>query len=122
MGNHYRYQLVVHSEVGESEEAAVMAANYIRGLDDVAEFFIDENGGNQQGEEGEWDFMDVLVEVSGLFPSWRIVLYVDDDCANEHQVHYFVNGAYYWDDGEISYPKFDPARLERGRYEQLSAR
>lgn len=115
MGNHYRYQLVVHDENGrESESAAAMAANYICGLDDVAEFFIDENGEGRQGEEGDWDFVDVLVEVSEQFPAWRLVLWVDDDCANYHAVYHFVNGAYYWDDGEVCYPKFDPAKLRGG--------
>lgn len=102
-------------EDGESEEATALVANYIRGIDEWAECFVRrKNGESLQGEEGDWDFMESLTEVSECYPAWRLVLWADDDCANEHQVHYFVNGAYYWDDGEISYPEFDPARLEKG--------
>lgn len=113
MGMHYRYQLVVYAENRhEDERAAMTAAARIHQIDKGARFFIDGNGEASRGEEGEWDFIQTLACVSTEFPDYRIVIYEDDDCANEHKVYHFVNGLYYWDDGEISYPEFNPNRLE----------
>ena len=110
MSAHNKYSIVIRN-TDDSDEIKRIIAEHEQ-FDDDAKYFVDE-WGDATTSEGTWEFYYGMEAISRKYPEYRFDLYTDDEWG-EYTVDYYLNGAHYQDEGEVVYPKFDPARLQEG--------